>query len=308
MAKNSKREAVRPKQIALRSYAKINLGLQIVGKREDGFHEIRTVFQSIELHDRLQITLAGDHEIEFTSNHPALDPTDNLVVKAIDSLNGFLKLRQGYQVCLEKKIPLGSGLGGGSSNAAATILGMKKLLDLDLSARQLFEIGGLLGSDVPFFFVGGTALGVGRGSEVYPLTERPQNQVLLVVPFKGVSTIHAYARMRLPLTKQSGKSMIPVFCSAYLDGLGGDRFLDNDFEQVVYGDFPELKRVKRELLKLGASGAGLTGSGSALFGLFESESKMLKARDGIASDDFQLIETKTLQRRQYWNCLVESLQ
>jgi 4-diphosphocytidyl-2-C-methyl-D-erythritol kinase len=112
----------------------------------------------------------------------------------------------------------------------------------------------------------------------------------------------------LPLTKDSGKSMIPVFCSAYLDSWGCSQFLENDFERVVFRDFAKLKRIKRELLKLGALAAGLTGSGSALFGLFDSKSRMLKARNGVASDDFQFIETKTLQRQQYWNCLVESLE
>jgi 4-diphosphocytidyl-2-C-methyl-D-erythritol kinase len=308
MAKRPEVEGHLTEQIALRSFAKINLGLQVVGKREDGFHEIRTVFQTVELHDRLQIRLVRGHEIEFESNHAALHPVDNLVVKAITALNRFLRLKQGCRVQLEKRIPLGSGLGGGSSNAAAAILGMKKLLNLDVPTRLLFEMGGLLGSDVCFFFVGGTALGVGRGAEVYPLTEHPESYVLLIVPTASVSTKQAYARVRLPLTKQSGKSMIPVFCSGYLDSLDGNKLLENDFEKVVFCDFPELKRIKRELLRLGASGAGLTGSGSALFGLFESELKLLKARDRVASDDFYFIETKTLQRHQYWNCLVESLQ
>lgn len=299
---------MKPKQISLRSYAKINLGLQILGKREDGFHEIRTVLQSVDLHDRLQIRLIKANRIEFDSDHKALHPSDNLVVKAVSALNRVLSLKQGYRIHLEKRIPLGTGLGGGSSNAAAAILGMKKLLNLNLSTRQLFEIGGSLGSDVPFFFVGGTALGVGTGSEIYPLEERAQSHVLLVVPFRRVSTAQAYAKLRLPLTKDSGKSMIPVFCSAYLDSWGCSQFLENDFERVVFRDFAKLKRIKRELLKLGALAAGLTGSGSALFGLFDSKSRMLKARNGVASDDFQFIETKTLQRQQYWNCLVESLE
>jgi 4-diphosphocytidyl-2-C-methyl-D-erythritol kinase len=299
---------LKPKQIALRSYAKINLGLQIVGKREDGFHEIRTVLQTVDLYDRLQIRLIKVNHIEFDSDHEALHPSDNLVVKAVSALNGVLSLKQGYRIHLEKRIPLGSGLGGGSSNAAVTILGMKKLLNLSLSTRQLLEIGGSLGSDVPFFFVGGTALAVGTGSEIYPLEEHAQNHVLLVVPFRRVSTPQAYAKLRLPLTKQSGKSMIPVFCSTYLDSWSCNQFLENDFERVVFRGFPELKRIKRELLKLGALAAGLTGSGSALFGLFDSKSKMLKARNGVASEVFQLIETKTLQRQQYWNCLVESLE
>ena len=308
MAKRPRVEEFRWRQITLRSYAKINLGLQIVGRRQDGFHEIRTIFQTIELHDRLQIRLVRECGIEFESDHTALHPIDNLVVKAISSFNRLLKVHQGCQVRLEKKIPLGSGLGGGSSNAAAAILGMNKLLNLNVSTRQLFELGGLLGSDVPFFFVGGTALGVGRGSEIYPLAERCQSYVLLVVPSVGVSTQRAYARMRLPLTKRESKSMIPVFCPAYLDSLAGNQFLENDFEQVVFRDFPELKRIKRELVKVGATCAGLTGSGSTLFGLFESESKMLKARDRVASGSFHFIETKTLLRQQYWDCVVESLQ
>jgi 4-diphosphocytidyl-2-C-methyl-D-erythritol kinase len=308
MAKRSDIEMPGLQQIALRSYAKINLGLQVVRKRGDGFHEIRTVFQTIELHDRLQIRLVSGRHIEFESDHTALHPIDNLVVKAISALNSSLRLKQGCRVQLEKRIPLGSGLGGGSSNAAAAILGMKKLLNLDIPTRQLFEMGGLLGSDVPFFFVGGTALGVGRGSEIYPLADHALNHILLVVPSAGVSTKLAYTRMRLPLTKQGGKSMIPVFCSAYVDSLNGNKFLENDFEKVVFRDFPGLKQIRRELLKLGALAAGLTGSGSALFGLFDSKSRMLKARNGVASDDFQFIETKTLQRQQYWNCLVESLE
>jgi 4-diphosphocytidyl-2-C-methyl-D-erythritol kinase len=300
--------AIEPRQITLRSYAKINLGLQVVGKRDDSFHEIRTVYQTVDLHDCLQIQLSSGAEIEFDSNHEALRWSDNLVVRAARALNNLLQTQQGCQIYLEKRIPLGSGLGGGSSNAAATILGMKKLLRLDLSTRQMLEMGEALGSDVPFFFVGGTALGVGRGSEVYPLEELAQRHVLLVIPEHGVSTQDAYARLRLPLTKQDRKSIMPVFCSGYLDSLAHNQFLENDFETVVFHDFPDLKRIKNELRGLGASRAGLTGSGSALFGIFSDPGEMWKAKERIASDSLQLIETETLRREQYWNCLVESLQ
>ena len=296
------------RQICLRSYAKINRGLQVLSKREDGFHEIRTVFQTVDLYDRLQIQLSRGRRVEFDSSDNAIHRADNLVVKALDGLNRLLNLKQGCRVRLEKRIPVGSGLGGGSSNAAAAILGMKQLLDLNLSSRQLMELGESLGSDVPFFFVGGMALGIGRGSEIYPLQEPAVSNVLLVIPYQRVSTEHAYARLRLRLTKKRGKSMIPVFCSAYLDSRNHNQFLENDFERTVFRDFPELKRIKRELRRLGALGAGLTGSGSAIFGLFDSEAKMLKARETVASDSYQFIETRTLQRQEYWNCLVESLQ
>jgi len=312
MAKELEHEwAIEPGHITLRSYAKINLGLQVVGKRTDGFHEIRTVYQTVDLHDCLQIQLINGTEIELDSNHEALRRSDNLVIRAVRALNDVRQLQQGCRIHLEKKIPLGSGLGGGSSNAAVAILGMKKLLNLNLSTRRMFEMGEELGSDVPFFFVGGTALGVGRGSEVYPLEEPAQRYVLLVVPKEGVSTQQAYARLRLPLTKEDRKSIMPVFCSSYLDSLAHNQFLENDFETVVFHDFPDLKRIKNELRGLGALGAGLTGSGSALFGIFEDAGEMRKAKERIeriASDSLQLIETKTLRREQYWNCLVESPQ
>jgi len=299
---------VKSRQISLRSYAKINIGLHILGRREDGYHEIRTIFQTVNLYDRLEIALIQDGKIEFTSDSRELDPHHNLVVRAILSLSRFKKLDKGYRVHLEKEIPIGAGLGGGSSNAAATIHGIRRLLDLNLSYKELLEIGEALGSDVPFFFVGGTALGVGRGAEVYPLEDQPEKYLLLVVPTGAVSTVDAYARVTLPLTKKSKKSMIPTFCPDYLDSLGQRNFIGNDFETVAFHDFPKLKGVKRKLLERGALAAGLTGSGSALFGLFNSKGDLLEARGAIESKEFRIIQTKTLSRKQYWNCLVESLQ
>ena len=299
---------MKSQQISLRSYAKINTGLHILGKREDGYHEIRTIFQTVNLYDRLDIALTQERKIEFTSDNRELDPRHNLVVRAILSLSRFKKLYKGYRVHLEKRIPAGAGLGGGSSNAAAAIHGIRRLLNLNLSHKELFEIGGTLGSDVPFFFVGGTALGVGSGAEVYPLEDQPEKDLLLVVPGYAISTVDAYARVTLPLTKKIKKSMIPVFCPGYLDSLDQGNFTANDFEKVAFRDFPRLKAIKQKLLDRGAFAAGLTGSGSALFGLFNSRGQLLKARDAIESKEFQTIQTNTLSRKQYLNCLVESLQ
>jgi len=299
---------VESRRISLRSYAKINIGLHILGRREDGYHEIRTIFQTVNLYDRLEIALIRGQEIEFTSDDRGLDPRHNLVVRAILSLSRLKKLDKGYRVHLEKRIPVGAGLGGGSSNAAAAIHGIRRLLNLNLSHKELFEIGGSLGSDVPFFFVGGTALGVGRGAEVYPLEDQPEKYLLLVVPTYAISTVDAYARVTLPLTKKSKKSMIPVFCPGYLDSLDRRNFVGNDFEKVAFRDFPKLRGIKKNLLETGAFAAGLTGSGSALFGLFNSKRELLKARRAIESKQFRVIPTKTLSRKQYWNCLVESLQ
>jgi len=198
-------------RIVLRSYAKINLGLHIIGRRGDGYHEIRTVFQTIRLHDRLEIERIRKRAIEFECNFDQIRTEENLVVRAVKCLCQYVGISQGFRVRLQKKIPLGAGLGGGSSNAATAVLGVRRLLNLKLSNEDLFEIGGLLGSDVPFFFVGGRALGVGRGSEVYPLEDQPVKYILLLVPPYPVSTARAYARLSLALTKNMNKSMIPVF-------------------------------------------------------------------------------------------------
>lgn len=299
---------MRFQRIVLRSYAKINLGLHILGKRGDGYHEIRTVFQTISLHDRLEIELIRKRTIEFECDCDQIRSNENLVVRAINCLCQYMHVSRGFRVRLKKKIPLGAGLGGGSSNAATAVLGIRRLLGLNLSNEDLFEIGGALGSDVPFFFVGGRVLGVGRGSEVYPLEDQPAKYLLLLVPPYPVSTARAYARLSLALTKKVNKSMIPVFCPGYMDSLDQGNGVGNDFEKVVFEDFPELKQLKARLLSRGADTAALTGSGSTLFALFNSRGDLLKARDGIKAKGTQLIPARTVSRTQYVSCIVESLQ
>jgi 4-diphosphocytidyl-2-C-methyl-D-erythritol kinase len=294
-------------RIALRSYAKINLGLHVLGKRPDGYHEVRTALQTVGLHDRLTIQHIEQRRIRFQSNSPGLDPAGNLVVRAIQLFQQRTKIPGGFQVSLEKRIPLGSGLGGGSSNAAVTLLGLCKLFELDLPKQDLFEWGGLLGSDVPFFLLGGTALGIGRGSEVYPLEEPPQKRILLAIPARRVSSGDAYERLSLRLTKRLGASMIPVFCSGYLDSLNGGRAQENDFERVFFRGFPRLRKLKQDWLKCGAEAAGLTGSGSALFGVFSCEKTLLSAVSAAGWEALRLIRTHTLNRLRYQKGIVESL-
>jgi 4-diphosphocytidyl-2-C-methyl-D-erythritol kinase len=294
--------------ICLRSFAKINLGLHILGKRKDGYHEIRTLFQSIDLHDRIEITLKKNDGVTLECSRPDLSHSDNLVMKAAQMFVNVLDRPVGLHLRLEKTIPIGAGLGGGSSNAATTLLGLQRLLGRRLSTDQLFELGGHLGADVPYFFVGGTALGVGRGSEVYPLEEHDENHVLVIVPPFSVPTPNAYARTGLGLTRRVNDSMIPVFCSGYLDSIKEWRLLENDFEKTVLEDQAELRQIIQDLTCLGARGARLTGSGAALFALFGSEDELQKAQDRFSSANVRVIRTRTLSRVQYWQCLVESLQ
>ena len=293
------RGAVKRQQVVLHSYAKVNFGLQVLGKREDGFHEIRTILQSIDLHDRIVLAQRREPGIEFASNSPDLHPTRNLVCDAIRLFFRKLKIRGGARVYLDKRIPVGAGLGGGSSNAAATLSGLSFLYDRSLPVSQLLEWGGELGSDVPFFFLGGRCLGVGTGAEVYPLEDSPKQHILLVVPSFPVATAGAYSRLSLKLTKKSSLGKIPSFCSGYLNSLSGVLSLKNDFESVVFSDFPQLKKIKQLLVKSGARGAGLSGSGSALFGVFGSRKELFQARSMIEAGEIRLIESCTLNRVEF---------
>ena len=299
---------MKPERIKLRSYAKVNLGLHILGKRGDGYHEIRTVFQTIGLHDTLEIRLTRGRGVSFHCNRAELCSADNLVVRAIEAVCRQVGMERGLEARLEKRIPAGAGLGGGSSNAAAAVMGLDRLLGLRMSWRDRFEIGGALGSDVPFFLVGGRALGVGRGSEVYPLEEAAPGHVLIVIPPRPMPTADAYRKAGLRLTSRVNKSKIPLFCPAWLDTLESGDGLENHFETVVFRDQPDLKRLKQRLLQWGASRAGLTGSGSALVGLFDKKGALTQAREALRAGDVRLLATRTLTRDQYRHSLVECLQ
>lgn len=293
-------------QVILRSYAKVNYGLQVLGKREDGFHEIRTILQSIDLHDRIVLVKHREPGIKFTSNSPDLHPTRNLVCDAIRLFFRKLKIRGGVRVYLDKRIPVGAGLGGGSSNAAATLRGLSFLYSRSLPVSQLLEWGGELGSDVPSFFLGGRCLGVGTGAEVYPLEDSPKQYILLVVPAFPVATAAAYSRLSLKLTKKSSLGKIPSFCSGYLNSLSGMLSLRNDFESVVFSDFPQLKKIKQLLEMSGARGAGLSGSGSALFGVFYTRKELFRARSMIEAGEIRLLESCTLNRVEFLKSLFEA--
>ena len=299
---------MKPDRIKLRSYAKVNLGLHILGKRDDGYHEIRTVFQAIGLHDTLEIRLTRGQGVSFHCNRAELCSPDNLAVRAIEAVCRRAGMERGLEARLEKRIPAGAGLGGGSSNAAAAVMGLDRLLGLRMSRRDWFEIGGALGSDVPFFFVGGRALGVGRGSEVYPLEDAAPRHLLIVIPPRPMPTADAYRRAGLRLTSPVNKSKIPLFCPAYLDTLESGDGLENHFETVVFRDQPDLKRLKQRLLQWGARQAGLTGSGSALVGLFDETGALTQAKEALRAGDVRLLATRTLTRDQYRHSLVEYLQ
>jgi 4-diphosphocytidyl-2-C-methyl-D-erythritol kinase len=250
--------------LRLESPAKVNLRLEILRKREDGYHEIRTILQKISLLDTIHFSLKRGRGISIKADRPDL-PTgrSNLVYKAIQSMMKESDYRGGIHVEIEKKIPLGAGLGGGSSNAATTLMAMNQLLKLNLSRKKLTEKGLEIGADVPFFFLKGAAIGSGIGERLKKI-EVPSLWYVLIYPNFEVSTKWAY--QNFVLTNQRFHFNLHTF----LKTPGGiSRILLNHLEEVVSKEYPQISIMKKFLLSVGALGAVMTGSGPAVFGLFQ---------------------------------------
>ncbi len=289
-------------EVRISAFAKINLRLDILGKRPDGLHELRTIFQTISLHDELRLRPSRGSEIRLNveGNQPlSAEPAKkNLVYRAVDALRRELKIRGGVEIRLKKVIPAGRGLGGGSSDAAAALLGYLRLTKRKLAPAGLLEVAAALGADVPFFLLGGRALGVNKGDEIYPLTDIAKQHILVVSPKEiHVPTPDAYRWLkakRLALTKSAGTSKLFEFCALSWSAQGGG--LSNDFEGPVFRRHPRLDRIKRELLQRGAAEASLAGSGSAVFGVFPSPAMARRAAVGFPHDQTFVCESVSRER------------
>jgi len=288
------------KSIPLRAFAKVNLGLRILGPRPDGYHEIRTVYQTIALHDRLEISLRKAGEgIHLECDNPAIPSgAENLVYRACDLWRSARGFRGGMRARLEKTIPAGSGLGGASSDAAATLEGLERLTGEKLSPHLRFSLAARLGSDVPLFLLGGRVLGCGRGEEVYPLPDLPPRKCLVVFPGFPISTADAYREAGLRLTSPDKiLSMENVGAWPQFPLLDWGP-AENDFEPVVFAKWPELAQLKRHLIRAGAEIVSLTGSGSAVYAIFESSAQLLHASKLIPKGWLKF-ESRTLSRADY---------
>ena len=270
-------------KIKFKTPAKINLGLHIHGKREDGFHELETIFQMVSLYDDVELELLSSG-IKLECDTPGV-PTDdtNLVCKAA------LLLRQSYQVegkgvsiRLKKKIPFGAGLGGGSGNAAGVLMGLNRLWDLNIEREKLLALAAELGSDVPFFLTSPCALGMGRGEQLKVLKPCAKFQVLLVFPGFPVATSWVYQNLKLKLTKRENNISILRKNLSLSDITSLGSRLYNDLEPVVIQRFPEVQVVKDELGAWGALGVLLSGSGSTVFGIFDDPEKARVACAGLS--------------------------
>jgi 4-diphosphocytidyl-2-C-methyl-D-erythritol kinase len=358
--------------IAVRSFAKINLGLYIGAARADGYHDLRTVYQTIALHDVLRVSVGRGSGIDIVCKDPRV-PLDssNTCYRMAERVMDELGAKGRVSVEIEKRLPVQGGLGAASSNAVATMVALERALKKKLSGAARLRIAAEVGSDLPLFLVGGTTLGVGRGEEVYPLPDLPSLAMVVVTPEVGVSTAEAFAdwdalvqgdnaaelrsawtgegarphtsngaELRSAWTGQSpvttrnhqltrpGASdrLFEVGCvlSAWLSGLpntgapakGGSRAgsllldlvrtgIENDFEKVVFPQYPELRDIKGALERAGSRYASLSGSGSTLYGLFRSRADAAKAASRLRKQGVKAVVTSTLTRQRYWKRILD---
>jgi 4-diphosphocytidyl-2-C-methyl-D-erythritol kinase len=384
-----------PMPIAIQSFAKINLGLKIGPLRADGFHELRTIYQTLALHDVVRVEVQSGSGIEIRCNDPRvpLDESNTCyrvaerVLKAvkagIHAPAGQAGVPQGLKpgpdgpldgtaeavpfqnqnrsqnqdqfqnqnremaylgkvvIEIDKRLPVQGGLGAGSSNAVATLLGLERALDAKVSAEEKMRIAAEIGSDVPLFLIGGTVLGVGHGEEVYPLPDLPRLHLVVVTPPIAVSTPKAFAQWddlvarEDELTGAGATGTINKFSQAVeawlresvfsqavsasetasgVPAVGGDRAetplldlvragIENDFERVVFPEYPDLREVKRALEREGARYASLSGSGSTLYGVFGSGEEAQAAAARMSAAGHAALATTTLTREEYWKAV-----
>jgi|SRR5271165_5452046 len=323
--------------VAVRSFAKINLGLYIGPPRPDGFHDLRTVYQTIALHDVIRVSVGRGAGFEIRCEDPRV-PCDesNTCHRIAARVMQEVGAKGKVTIEIEKRLPVQGGLGAASSNAVATMIALERALKKSLTGVARLRIAAEVGSDLPLFLIGGTVLGMGRGEEVYPLPDLPPTAMVVVTPEVGVSTPKAFAdwdalvaRGQSPVPPQNPQlthsaasdRLIEVsrVLSAWLSGSpntgapakGGSRAgsllldlvrtgIENDFERVVFPQHPELRDIKRALERAGARYASLSGSGSALYGLCASRADAAKAAIRLRKQGLKAVATSTLTRRQYW--------
>lgn len=280
-------------ELALNAYAKINLTLDVLGTRPDGFHEVQMVMQSVALADKLYFQLAPELSLTCTDPELPVDAT-NLVLKSARVLQELYQVKRGATIHLEKHIPMAAGLAGGSSNAAATLWGLNILWDLRLAPGELLRIGAQLGSDIPFCLIGGTALAQGRGERLTLLPQLPKQWLVLVKPDFGVATGEIYQKW--DEAKRLAQPTSPKFIAALEQGAQDKLWdsLDNHLEDVTCQLYPEVSVIKEKLLQTGAKKAVMSGSGPTVYGIMEGQEAAEQAARLLRKQYSQVFVTHTL--------------
>jgi len=265
------------KIVKLNSYAKVNIGLKLLQKRIDGYHDISTVFQEIDLYDEITISRSSNSLLEFYSNVDWLkNDQHNLCVIAYNRIKDLYDIG-GVDINLVKNISKGSGLGSGSSNAATVMKGLRKIFNLEVTDEELEKIGEEIGADVPFFIRGATQIGEGIGEKLSDVKYSIDGSFLIITPDISIDTKWAYSQIKNVLDKASSSTKFSDLICGKTISLDTLKFFENDFESVVFPTYPEIGAIKSELIALGARFASLSGSGSTVFGIFDDNAKINKA-------------------------------
>ena len=265
------------KSLTLKAYAKINVGLRIIGQRDDGYHSIKTLYQTVNIYDEVKLNLKDEQGVTFNwQGEKVPDGDDNICSKAANSFFEFIGEEKGVNIELEKTLPVGSGLGGGSSDAACVIRGLNELLDTKLSIKNMEDIASELGSDIPFFIRGGCQYDEGIGDELSPGELSEEWVLLLVVPDIHIDTSWAYEGIH-PLSLTRNINDVNLASFPHNGDAKNRKMFRNDFEPLVFSKYPEISDIKKSLLKSEAEFASLSGSGSAVYGLYETTEKAEKA-------------------------------
>lgn len=278
--------------LKIKAHAKINLTLDVLARRPDGYHEVEMVMQSIGLHDTLEIQPVPDQVSLTVSGIPVTDCEDNLIIKAAHLLQQQAGIQAGAKIHLHKEIPVAAGLAGGSTDAAATLRGLNEVWELGFSQEQLMTLASKLGADVPFCLLGGTAIARGIGEKLTPLPAAPHFGIILLKPAFGVSTAEVYGG--LDINKLGERPNTAALTEALQQGelqsvaLG----LSNVLESVTLRRYPELQRIKELLLEAGCQGSLMSGSGPTLFGLTENQERAAQIANRLKLKDCRLIVTQ----------------
>jgi 4-diphosphocytidyl-2-C-methyl-D-erythritol kinase len=279
----------------IKSFSKINLGIEVVKKRKDNYHEIRTLFQTINFFDIIDFRPNSADQIFLRGDDKRIPwDEDNLVHQAALLLKSQFRVSKGVEIVIHKNIPPGKGLGGGSSNAAMTLFALNKIWELSLGKEALINLGKKIGADVPFFLEGGLCLGLEKGDKIIPQKDLAPFPCVLALPSISISTANIYSQFQFSLTSKNKDSKIIKFLNSRDFGL-----LENRLEETVFSLYPQLKVLKSLLSSLGSEVSLLTGTGSAVFGLFSEKGRAEKGLERLKKITPSLL-VETLPREHYW--------
>lgn len=276
--------------ISLKAYAKVNLSLDILSKRDDGYHDICMIMQSIGVYDKVNLTKTKEKHIKISSNIKGLCiPERNIMYKAAMLLYEKFDIKEGLHINLYKRIPMGAGMAGGSTDAAAVLKGMNILFDLGLDKEELMETGLEIGADVPFCICGGTMLAEGVGERLSELRAVSGMHLVLVKPYFSVSTKEAYSLVDLNVLSEKERPDTAKLLSYIEEGniAKTAESMKNVFELYIGKKYPMIEEIKKELIKQGALGAVMTGSGSVVFGVFEDTVLAKKCYETLKKKEFK---------------------